>query len=81
MHRSAPSLLNVSQVEASLTPRRAAREKSRVKSGSIVGFQSRIGRVDMSSQPLGNLRHKLAQIRVKPEEVYEDTEMVRNKRK
>ncbi|KAL4519205.1 hypothetical protein Ndes2526A_g00304 [Nannochloris sp. 'desiccata'] len=30
----------------------------------------------MSSQPLGNLRHKLAQIRVKPEEVYEDTEMI-----
>jgi hypothetical protein len=71
MHLNVSILLNVSQIEASLTPRRVVREKPRVKSGSFFG-------IGMNPQQLGGLRQTLAPVRVKPEEMYEDTEMVRN---
>jgi hypothetical protein len=73
MHPNVSSLLYVSQGEACLTPRRAAKQKKGLQSSAIV----RNGR-RMNGQQLGSVRHTLAPVRVKPEQVYEDedTEMV-----
>ena len=76
MHTNASSILFVSHGQVSLTPKRAAREGTRVKSRAFV----RIGR-PMDSQQLGADCHTLAPVRVKTQRVYEaeDTEMVRNR--
>jgi len=74
MHLNVSNLFNASLLEASLTPRRVVREKSRVKSGSFID----IHRVNMNSQQLDGLHNTLAPLRVKSEQVYEDAEMVRN---